>query len=614
MYVLTCRLSLATYRREACLIKQEFTVAGEYHYNRSSPVRWITSHLLRYKHLIFSFMLAAIMTNVLYAVVPVLTGVAFNVVLQGEAARGGLLRVTLILLAIVVVGGGCDLCARFFPELLGKRFARDARAELYLSLLGKSQTFHNRQRVGDIMARAANDMTQLSNMVVPGFDIIFDSFSSLVITIIFIGLINPQLLFTPLLFTGSFLISLHYFSRKLNPVSDSMREQFGEMNAGLTESVAGIEVVKATAQESQERRKFEQNARSYRDFFIKNGYVQAWYLPPLLLAIALVGAFLHGLFLVMLNQLSIGSLVAYMGLMVMLHFPAFNSNWSFSLVQLGVAGSERILAILKEETELDENEGGYDQAMRGDIVFENVTFSYGSTPVLKNISFHAEPGQTIAIVGQTGVGKSTLTKLVNRIYDVDEGRVLVDGIDVREWSLDALRSQVSTIEQDVFLFSRSIAENIAYGLGQRADQPTIEQAAKDAQAHAFITSFKDGYETVIGERGVTLSGGQRQRIAIARALLTDPRILILDDSTSAIDSATEDEIQKAIRRLLRGRTTLLITHRLSQIRWADRILVLKRGEPIDQGTHAELLARCDTYRRIFAHYETALPASSPGGE
>jgi len=592
------------------LIKREFTVADEYHYNRSDPVRWIISHLLRYKHLIASYMLAAILTNILYAAIPVLTGQAFNIVLQGASARGKLPEIVLILLAVVLVGGCVDLSARFFPELLGKRITRDARAELYLSLLGKSQTFHNRQRVGDIMARAANDMTQLSNMVVPGFDTIFDSFTSLIITITFIGFISPQLLLSPVLFTAAFLVALWYYSRKLNPVSDSMREHFGEMNAGLNEAVTGIEVVKATAQESQEMRKFEQNAGRYRDYYVQNGYVQAWYLPPLLLAIALVGAFLHGLVLLSHNQLSVGDLVAYMGLMVQLHFPAFISSWSFSLVQLGIAGSERILAILKEETELDENEAGYrggTEGMRGEIVFENVSFSYGSTPALKNVSFHAEPGQTIAIVGQTGAGKSTLTKLVNRIYDTDTGRVLVDGIDVREWSLDALRSQISTIEQDIFLFSRTIAENIAYGLGQRAAQAAIEQAAKDAQAHQFIMSFKDGYETLIGERGVTLSGGQRQRIAIARALLTDPRILILDDSTSAIDSATEDEIQKAIRRLLQGRTTLLITHRLSQIRWADKILVLRRGELIDQGTHAELLERCDTYRRIFAHYDAAPP-------
>ena len=590
------------------MLKREFTVAGEYQFNRASPVRWVASHLARYRHFIITYVALVLILNAIVSLMPVLTGQAFNAVLQGD--RGQLVRLSLILLGIVIFTGCFDLGARLFAEVVGKRVARDARAELYANLLGKSQTFHNRQRVGDIMARAANDMTQLSSMIVPAFDLIFDSFTSLAINLIFIGLLNWQLLLTPVLFTAAFLIALRYYSRKLNPVSDSMREQFGELNAGLNETVSGIEVVKATAQERQEKRKFERNAGRYRDFFIQNGLVQAWYLPPLLLTLALVAAFLHSLLLVLHHQLSVGSLVSYMGLMILLHYPAFNANWSFSLMQLGMSGSERILVILKEETELDENEGGYSQQIRGDILFENVTFSYGDTPVLKNISFHAQPGQTIAIVGQTGAGKSTLTRLVNRIYDVDEGHILVDGVDVRQWSLDALRSQVSSIEQDIFLFSRTIAENIAYGLGQDADQQAIEQAARDAQASAFIDSFKEGYATLIGERGVTLSGGQRQRIAIARALLTDPRILMLDDSTSAIDSATEDEIQKAIHRLLQGRTTLLITHRLSQIRWADKILVLKRGELIDQGTHNELLERCETYRRMFVHYETALPAAS----
>ena len=585
--------------------KREFTVAGEYVYNRSGPVLWIVSHLARYKGLAIAFMLIAIFTNILFTSIAVLTGRAFDNVLHAD--HNALVTTTLVLLGVVLLSGTCDLVARLFPEFLGKRLARDARAELYVNLLGKSQTFHNRQRVGDIMARAANDMTQLSSMVVPGFDGIFDSFSSLLITLVFIGALDVQLLLVPLLFTASFLISLRYYARKLNPVSDSMREQFGEMNAGLNESVSGIEVVKATAQEIQEKEKFERNASSYRDYFIQNGLIQAWYLPPLFFSVAMVAAFLHGLFLTMNHQISVGTLVAFLGLAFNLHFPAFISSWTFSLVQLGVAGAGRILEILKEETDMDENEQGYSAEMRGDIVFENVTFSYGGVPVLKNVSFHAEPGQTIAIVGQTGAGKSTLTRLVNRIYDAGEGRVLVDGIDVRDWNLDSLRSQISTIEQDIFLFSRSISENIAYGLGQKADESAIEQAAHDAQAHGFITSFREGYDTMIGERGVTLSGGQRQRIAIARALLTDPRILILDDSTSAIDSATEDEIQKAIRRVLQGRTTLLITHRLSQIRWADKILVLRRGELIDQGTHAELLERCDTYRRIFAHYDMSLP-------
>ncbi|MFL5654854.1 MAG: ABC transporter ATP-binding protein [Ktedonobacteraceae bacterium] len=581
--------------------KREFTIANEYQYNRTSPVRWIVSHVLRYKRYIASFVLASIVTNTLYACVPILTGTAFNAVLQGASSQ--LVSIALLILGVVLVGGVVDLTARLSSEILGKRLATDARDELYLNLLGKSQTFHNRQRVGDIMARAANDMVRLSDMIVPGCDSIIDSFTSLIIVITFIGFLKPQLLLAPLLYTVVFVLALRAYSRQLQPVSDEMRNQFGKMNAVLTETVSGIEVVKATAQEKQEEAKFEKHAKRYRDFFIQNGEVQARYLPPLLLTIALAGAFLHGLYLATHNQLSIGNLVAYMGLMAVIRFPTFISIWSFNLVQLGISGAGRILKILKEETELDENVEGYSGEMRGEIIFDNVTFSYGNTPVLKHISFRAEPGQTVAIVGQTGAGKSTLTKLVNRIYDVDEGRILIDGIDVREWSLDALRSQVSTIEQDIFLFSRSITENIAYGLGQKADPAAIEQAAHDAQAYEFILSFKDGYETVIGERGVTLSGGQRQRIAIARALLTDPRILVLDDSTSAIDSATEDEIQKAIRRLLQGRTTLLITHRLSQIRWADKILVLRRGELVDQGTHAELLNRCELYRRIFMHHE-----------
>lgn len=219
------------------------------------------------------------------------------------------------------------------------------------------------------------------------------------------------------------------------------------------------------------------------------------------------------------------------------------------------------------------------------------------------MSFHAAPGETIAIVGETGSGKSTLTKLVNRIHDVDSGRILIDGVDVRDWNLDSLRSQISVIEQDVTLFSRTIAENIAFSVGQDADRERVVEAAKDAQAHEFIVTMEKGYETLIGERGITLSGGQRQRLAIARALLTSPRMLILDDSTSAIDSATEDEIQKAMRRLLEGRTTLLITHRLSQIRWSDKVLLLRRGEIEAFGSHEDLLRHSGLYRRIFSHYD-----------
>jgi len=600
------------------LAKREFTVTNEYHYNTSSPTRWIISHLFRYKFLIITFIVLALATNTLYSQLRVFTGSAFDAVLQHN--EGQLVFIAVAMLASILLCACVDLGARSVVQLLGSRFARDAREELYISLLGKSQTFHNRQRVGDIMARAANDMNQLQDMVVPGFDVIFDSFSSMAVVIIYIGLLNPQLLLVPVLYVIGFLIALYFYSRTLNPVSRKLREQFGVTNAVLNEAISGIEVVKSTSQEEQEKQKFAENATKYRDYFVRSGQIQGRYLPTLLFGIALALCFLHGLFLLLNHQITLGTLVSFMALAGNLRFVTDMSTWSFNLVQLGVAGSKRIIDLMKEETELDENDGGYQGEMQGDIVFENVSFGYGTTPILKNVSFHAKPGQTIAIVGQTGSGKSTLTKLVNRIYDAQQGRVLIDGKDVRQWNLDSLRSQISTIEQDIFLFSRSIAENIAYGFGSKADQAAIENAAKDAQAHEFIMSFKEGYNTVVGERGVMLSGGQRQRIAIARALLTDPRILILDDSTSAIDSATEDQIQKAIKRVLQGRTTLLITHRLSQIRWADKVLVMRNGALIDQGTHDELMERCDTYRRIFSHYdsapatEQAEKATAVGGE
>jgi ATP-binding cassette subfamily B protein len=270
---------------------------------------------------------------------------------------------------------------------------------------------------------------------------------------------------------------------------------------------------------------------------------------------------------------------------------------------LGIASAERILKLINTETELDENVGGITRPMRGEVIFENVSFSYDDQIVLRDINFKAEAGKTIAIVGETGSGKTTLTRLINRIYDVNEGCVKIDGIDVRDWSMESLRSQISTIEQEIFLFSNTIAENIAFGCDSPSRE-SIEKAAEEAQAADFIQSFHDGYETEIGERGVMLSGGQRQRLAIARAFLTNPRILILDDSTSAIDSATEDQIQRAMREISRERTTFLITHRLSQIRWADRILVLRRGRLVDQGTHDELMARSADYRRIFSRVES----------
>ena len=584
------------------MIKKEFRLEDEYRYNRSGPVRWIISHLMRYPLFPLAVILAAILNNGSYSYIQVFVGRGFDLISAPGWSATALLMLALGIIGSAIGQGVTGLVRNYAIEFLAQRIERDARDELYVSLLGKSQTFHSRQRIGDIMARATNDVRMLNLMFSPGLMLITDSLMAIVVPVALIGQLRFELLLVPSIFIVLLAVTIADYNRRLKPVSMARREQFGAMNAGLAEAIAGIEVVKANAQERYEWDKFTQNARLFRDYFVRQGEIQARYWPMLVFSLAWAGGLLHAMLLWGAGSISLGQVVTFMGLMGTLRFPTFISIFSFNLVQLGVASAERILELINTETELDENETGIARPIRGEVVFENVHFGYDAQPVLKNISFTARPGETVAIVGHTGSGKTTLTQLINRIFDVNRGRVLVDGVDVRDWNLESLRSQISTIEQDVFLFSRTLAENIAFGCAD-ADWEAIEQAAREAQAHEFITSFGDGYHTEVGERGVTLSGGQRQRIAIARAFLTNPRILILDDSTSAIDSATEDQIQRAMRRISSQRTTFLITHRLSQIRWADRILVLRRGELVDQGTHEELMERCEAYRRIFARYD-----------
>lgn len=585
--------------------RSEFTVSDTYPYNRSNPIRWIFSHILRYKLFFFLTVGLYFTSWIANAYSRILIGQAAGEIIAPTAADG-LLKISLAILFVLLLTAISGLTGSLLIETIAQRLTRDSREELYISLLGKSQTFHDRQRVGDIMARATDDMNQMNFMINPGVLFISETVMGLSIPVIWIATIRWELLLIPIIFIVLYIVIVRRYARRLNPVVDHQREAFGVLNAGLEETISGIEVVKASAQETFERSKFRKNARSFRNYYAEQGRVEAGYLPTLVYAFAFGLAFLHCLLMYQQGQLSIPEIIAVMGLWGTLRFPIFVSIFSFSLVQLGIASAKRVLMIINTESEMDENADGYSQPMKGDIVFDNVSFGYEDGKVLENISFHVKQGETIAIVGQTGSGKSTLTELINRTYSATSGRILIDGVDVNDWNLTALRSQISKIEQDVFLFSRSLAENIAFGAPD-TPREQIEEAAKEAQAHNFILSFPEGYETEIGERGVTLSGGQRQRIALARAFLSNPRVLILDDSTSAIDSATEDEIQKAIMRAQEGRTTLLITHRLSQIRWADHILLLEGGKLIASGKHEELLRTSDQYRRIFARYDAALP-------
>jgi len=583
----------------------EFTVVQPWRSNRKSAGWWIFSHVRRNWPIIAVVLAGAIGNAALAAAIPIFTGQAFDAVTGGAADLRALGIACLLLVLSQLVRSGLQLGRNFGSEVLGQRLERDARRELYGELLGKSMGFHDMHATGDVMARATNDVRELALMMAPGLNLVIGSAIFLVMPIVVAPRYHPTLVIVPVLFAVGYLLAMWHYLRTLQPMTAAVRRAFGQMNARLTEAIEGIETVKGAAQEEREVALFERNATRVRDAVVAQARVEARFLPLLLLAVATGVAFGQALYLYHQGVITVGAVAAYVGLISLFDFPVFTSLFAYSQVASGLSSARRILELIREQAVVDQNVEGYTGPMRGAVTFDHVTFSYhygndgASQNALEDVSFSIEAGQTLALVGQTGAGKSTVAKLINRIYDVDAGCIAIDGIDVRSWNLEALRRQISIIEQDIFLFSRSIAENIAFGKPD-ATQEEIEEAARAAQAHDFIMSFPEGYATVVGERGMMLSGGQRQRIALARAFLTNPAILILDDSTSAIDSATEDQIQRAIERASQGRTTILITHRLSQIRWADQIVVLRKGRVVAQGTHAELLERSQAYRDIFA--------------
>lgn len=545
----------------------------------------------------------------LAAVIPVLTGDAFNAMLKPSPDTSVLIPLAIIIGVSQIIRGALQLGRNFGAELLAQKIERSVRDELYLSLLGKSMTFHNLQPVGDTMARSTNDVREVNYMFSPGVNLVVGSLIFLLMPIFVAGRYHPSLITVPIIYIFLYFFFLTRYLKTLSPITDKVRATFGEMNTHLSESLDGVEVVKGAAQENAEVDRFVMNASRVRDAFVKQGDLEGRYVAMLLLGSAYAFGLFHALLLFRNGQIDLGAVVAYFGLLRLLEFPTFVSTFAYSQISLGISSARRILDLINSETNLDQNAEGYTDAMKGEVEFKNVSFAYhlsdsdgksptGNEEVLQNISFKVKPGQTVAIVGQTGAGKTSLVKLINRTYDISQGQVLVDGVDVRDWNLASLRSQISMIEQDIFLFSRTVSENIAFGKPD-STQEEIEMAARSAQADDFIQTFDKGYATIVGERGVTLSGGQRQRIALGRAFLTDPHILILDDSTSAIDSATEDKIQRAISNAARGRTTFIITHRLSQIRWANLIIVLRKGRIAAIGTHDELMKTSDAYSKIF---------------
>ena len=591
----------------------EFDSLHRWRSDRRGPVRWIYSHIKRNWWLFLGIVLGAMGNAAGAALMPIYIGQAFNAISKTPPDTGTLLTMAILIAVSQLARGVLQLMRNFSAELIGQRLERDTRDELYTDLLSKSMTFHDRQSVGDVMARATSDVREINLLASPGLNIVLGSASFILFPLIFAPRIYPQLILAPALFVPLYIFLVRGFLSELAPRTEKVRREFGAMNSALEESVEGVETVKANAQEERETNKFKNLLLNWRNATVDQARTESRFLPLLLYGATQALGLAHSMWLWNAGQINLGDVIAYNGLLMLFQFPTFASQFAYVQVSSGIAGARRLLGLMGDASAPIPNPSQHEEGKRvivGDVAFDHVTFGYESSllaggaagepasATLRDVSFHARAGQTVAIVGQTGSGKSSITKLINRIYDADEGSVKIDGIDVRNWDLANLRSQISIIEQDLFLFSRSIADNIGYGK-PGATRDEIVQAARAAQAHDFITSFKDGYETIVGERGVTLSGGQRQRIAIARAFLTDPRILILDDSTSAIDSATEDMIQQAIQHVAEGRTTFLITHRLSQIRWSDLIIVMRKGRVAAIGSHEELMRTSASYREIF---------------
>ncbi len=561
---------------------------------------WIVSHMLyrSNKYLLALFFTSLVMASYLNSFIYVIIGKAIDVFLAGQSDQ--VIIYTFLVLLIGLGGPISGLLSRTFREIIAQRIERDVRREFYLNLLGKSQSFHDNQRIGDIMARATNDVRLLNFLISPAVAMLLVAANNLIVPIYLIGTsYRLELMLLPIIFSIIFILYVKKFLKKLTPPSEERRIAFGFMNTVLNESLSGIEVVKSMAQEEDSIEKYKESALSYRDAGIEQGDIQAKYLPLLFLSITITLGLAIGVFYNRANILSVGGVLGFVGLLLRLRFPVNASIRSSLMVKEAVIGAQRLLEIMNKKSEIYDSEDSVSKKIKGNIKFEDVTFSYPGTQnkVLKNINFEISEGQTVAIVGTTGSGKTTLTKLISRLYDVDSGRILIDGIDVRNISLESLRDQIAYIEQDIFIFSDSIFDNISFGRNPSKEE--VISVAQEAQAHEFIEELPNKYDTEVGERGVQLSGGERQRVAIARAFITNPKILVLDDSSSSIDSETEERIQKAIFRVLRGRTTFIITHRLSQIRWADLIIVLSQGEIVNQGSHEYLLKNSEEYRKIF---------------
>ncbi len=569
--------------------------------------QWLLHHLSKQKFLVICIFIGIIIVTFTRTLIPLIIGdIIDNAIIARDSAK--LITLLVIGFATYLIRNIMDYVTMMAGHYLGLKTEQNMRQEFFDTIQLKPLRYHDSTKTGDLLALATNDVRVVNTMISHGIFYFYPFFQVTITLLLLFEVLDFRLAMISLPFILLYIYFVLYYRKKITPYATTRLRKHSNLAVVLQDSISGATVVRSFAAEELERKKFRNAVHAFRDNSIGEYKVQAKYYTMLVLYIAIGATFIISCVLVYQNTLTVGELAATNLLLITLIDPTNLIWWATNDMMGGFAACSRLhSALFREQSETRENRlNEWPHDFKGKIEFKNVTFAYGneeenSPNVLKNLTFTVEPNQRIALVGPTGCGKTTIAKLLLRLYDPQEGEILLDGINIRDYPLEALRRQIGYIEQDIYLFSQTIKENIVFGK-QNATQEEIIKVAKLAQVNDFVQNFPEKYNTIVGERGTRLSGGEKQRVAIARAFLTDPEILILDDSVSAVDSETEENIRLAMEKILENRTTLIITHRLHTIRTSDKIIVLKHGQIVAEGKHDELLSSSDDYRRIFGRH------------
>lgn len=565
-------------------------------------IRWFLSFLKKYRVRMIVGLILVFITALLVLINPQISGMIVDEVIEGQHyEKLGILL--LIMIGVTLVRSLLRFTFLMCFESSSQGLVYDMREEAYRKLMKEDFNFFNKNRTGDLMSRQTGDMDAVRHMVSHVIYFSFENILVFLMALVMIFSVNVKMALCMLIVLPFTLAVTLSQRRHIKPAFDRVRDCFSSLNAFAQETIAGNRVVKAFAKEDYELEKFDRENDGYRDAQLNSASIWMKYIPmfEVLSQCLTIILMIMGGFMVIDGEMTIGNMVTVNGYLWMLNSPLRQAGWIINDLQRFLTAIEKIYKVYTTEPDIKQPEHVVEKKkLKGSVTFDHVNYYTNDDTVLKDISFHVEPGQTVGIIGATGSGKSSLVNLICRFYDVNQGRVLVDDIDVRNLNLQTLRGNIGIAMQDVFLFSDTIEGNIAYG-NPDCTFEQVQAAAKIANADEFIREMPEGYDTIIGERGVGLSGGQKQRISLARAILKDPSIIILDDTTSAIDMETESLIQNELKKISDERTVFIIAHRISSIIHADQILVLDNGRLVERGTHEQLLAKKGYYSTVFHH-------------